>query len=185
LGSSDKIAWTQTATGLVATLPPQKVSDYTAALKITGQDLKPVAIAEVAEPVRSDAKGNFKLNADDAELHGSQINTESQGGQPNIGFWDRADEWASWKVQFTTPGAFQVLALCATTHDRSEFVIEAAGRELTANAVKTGGWDSFRPVEAGRIEIQQAGEQVVKIRPRDANTWKAMNLRAITLTKID
>jgi hypothetical protein len=33
----------------------------------------------------------------------------------------------------------------------------------------------------GTIEIRQAGEQVVSVRPSDAQTWKAINLRRIVL----
>ena len=45
--------------------------------------------------------------------HGEKINHENQGGQPNIGFWDNAQEWVSWKVNFKAAGKFRVTASCA------------------------------------------------------------------------
>lgn len=45
LGCNAKVDWRQTADGLVVTLPAEKVSQYTAALKITGTDLKPATIS--------------------------------------------------------------------------------------------------------------------------------------------
>ena len=42
LGYSGKVAWEQTDQGLVVTLPEQKISPYTCAVKVVGSDLKPV-----------------------------------------------------------------------------------------------------------------------------------------------
>ena len=44
LGCNRKVDWQQTAEGLVVTLPEQKVSEYTCAIKVTGSGLKPVEI---------------------------------------------------------------------------------------------------------------------------------------------
>jgi alpha-L-fucosidase len=45
LGYKAKVDWRQTADGLVVTLPAEKVSPYTAALKITGTNLKPAPVS--------------------------------------------------------------------------------------------------------------------------------------------
>ena len=183
LGYQDKVTWTQTAEGLVVKLPAQKVSTYTAALKITGTDLKPVPLVEIVEPITPDAKGNVQLPADEAQLHGDQIKQETQGGQPSIGFWDKADEWVSWTVRFTSPGRYQVSANCATTHPGTAFVLEAAGQSLAGQAKQTGGWDKFVSIDLGVLEIKQAGVQAVKVRPQDSATWRPMNLRSVRFTK--
>ena len=47
LGYDGKVDWQQTDEGLVVTVPAQPISPYTCALKITGDDLKPVPIPEV------------------------------------------------------------------------------------------------------------------------------------------
>jgi hypothetical protein len=132
--------------------------------------------------VGPDAQGNLKLSADDAELHGDQIKTEMQGGQSNIGFWDRGDEWVSWKVQFPKAGVFKASASCASASGGSEFVLEVAGQQASGKAEKTDGWDRVNEVSLGQIEIKQAGEQVVKLRPKAEQTWKALNLRSVKLT---
>jgi alpha-L-fucosidase len=179
LGDKGRLKFTQTTNGLVVMLPAKRPSEHTAALKITGADLKPVAAAEVVELTRPDAQGNLTLSADTAELHGNQINTEDKGGQTNIGFWDKGDEWISWKVQFAKTGTFKVSANCATPHAKVEFVVEAAGQQLTGRAAAASGWDAFSNVELGQIEVKQPGEQVVKMRPKDAKTWQAINVRSV------
>ena len=186
LGYEGKIAWKQTAESLVVTLPAKKISEFTAALKITGGDLKNIPFKAAATPALApDAKGNLTLGADTAELHGDQIKEEEQGGQPNIGFWDKSEEWVSWKVQFAKPGKFKVSATCATPHDSSEFVVEVAGQQLAGKALQTSGWADFRSVDLGQVEIKQAGEVEVKFRPRDAKTWKSINLRSVKLTNAE
>ena len=81
-------------------------------------------------------------------------------------------------------GAYRITASIAAVSTGSEFVVEVGGRQIASNAPDTGGWDRFRRVELGQIEIQQPGAVVVKVRPKDAATWKAINLGAITLQPI-
>jgi alpha-L-fucosidase len=183
LGYTGQLTWNQTTNGLIVNLPGQKPSVYTCGLKITGSDLKPVEIPVVIEPVRANARGEFRLAPDDAELHGDQLKPENQGGQPNIGFWDKGNEWVSWKVQFDQPGVFKVSTACASMQPGAEFVLEAAGQQLTGRPPQTSGWADFRNLDLGQIEIKQPGLQEVKVRSRDPRTWKAINLRAIKFSR--
>ena len=184
LGSSSAVAWEQTAAGLVVQVPTEKVSEYTCALKITGTDLKPVPVPEEAVVVQPDAKGVLNLDANDAELHGGQIKVETHDMRPNIGFWDKADEWVSWKMQVEKLGTYKVSLDVATLHAGIEVVVELAGQTLSARVPQTGRWDKFQGCGAGRVEIKQPGVQEVKIHPRDAANWKAINLRMVRLTPV-
>jgi alpha-L-fucosidase len=181
LGYDGKVDWQQNAEGLVVTLPEQKVSEYTCALKITGTDLKPVGLPQTTTTIRPEANGSYTLGADAAELHGDQIKQESQGGQPNIGFWDKADEWVSWKVKFPKPGTYKVSANTASPNGDVEFVVEAASQQLPGKTTQTGSWTEFRETDVGQLKIEQPGDQTIKVRPKDAASWKAINLRFIKL----
>lgn len=184
LGYDGKLEWKQTVDALVVTLPQKKVSEYTAALRITGGSLKNIPFEIPVPSVAADAQGNFLLGADDAELHGDQIRTEDHGGQSNIGFWDKGDEWASWKVSFPQGGAFNVTAGIASISGTSQFVIEVAGRRIDGKAVRTGDWGKFNEISLGQIEVKQSGDQVVWIRPKDPQNWQPMNLRFLKFTKV-
>ena len=167
------------------TLPPQKVSEFTAALKITGTRLKNIPFTIPVSALTLKPNGLLELGADDADLHGDGIKTEDHGGQSNIGFWDNGNEWASWKVRFPQAGVFKVSASLASISGASEFVMEVGGQQIGGNAERTGSWDQFKEIRLGQIEIKQAGEQVVKVRPKDPAQWHAMNLRFVKLTKAD
>ncbi len=84
-------------------------------------------------------------------------------------------------MQFAQPGAYTVSANCATIHPASEILLEAAGQRLVGKVGRTGDWATFRDIELGQIDIKQPGEQQVKVRPRDAKTWKAINLTQVVL----
>jgi hypothetical protein len=58
LGYRGQLDWRQTAQGLVVALPARRVSAYTAALRITGAKLKPVAVPvpPTVEPKQPAAK---------------------------------------------------------------------------------------------------------------------------------
>lgn len=182
LGSSATLKWQQTAEGLAVDLPAEKVSEFTAALKITGQDLKPVPVVEEPVVVAPDAKGNFKLDANDAELHGDRIKVEMRGVHANIGFWDKPTEWASWKVQFDKPGTYKVGLDVSALAAGIEVSVEIAGQNLRAKIPQTGDWEKFQGSGAGKVEIKQAGVQALSVRPADPGKWKAVNLRSVRLT---
>ncbi len=181
LGSSAKLDWQQTAVGLVVNVPAEKVSEYTCALRITGDDLKPVPVAEEAVVVHVDSKGNFRLDANDAELHGGEIKVERRGVHANIGSWDNSNDWASWQVQFDKPGIYRVSLDVAAMAAGLEATVEIAGQTFTVKLPQTGDWNSFRGCTAGKVEIKQRGVQTLKVRPGDTKKWKAINLRAVRL----
>jgi alpha-L-fucosidase len=186
LGSPAKLTWTHTADGLAVQLPADKPCDYAVALKITGENLRgfaPEAAAPKAAAVAPDAAGNFTLTPDDAELHGDGIKAEAQGGQPNIGFWDNAQDWASWKLKFPAAGKYTLTASIAAAKGDSAVTVELAGQKLEAKLPATEGWDKFATVELGTVEIKQPGEQTLAIKPRDAASWKAVNLRWVKMAK--
>lgn len=181
LGYPGKVEWTQTAQGLVVHLPASKVSEHTCALKILGRNLKPAPVPAETVTITPNAKGELVLPADAADLHGS-LNTEERGGTSNIGFWDQAGDWASWTLQIPRPGKYAVSATTATIHHGARLSLEVGDSAVMATLPNTGDWASFRDTQFGVLEIKEAGQHTLTARPTDSQTWKAINLRKITLT---
>ena len=184
LGSSAQLKWTHDTNGLTIQLPDQKPCDFAVAFKIVGQDLrgfKPeLAVPAPSGIVQPDATGKYTLAPDTADLHGN-LKEETRGDQANIGFWDSPKDWASWKVNFKQPGKFKITASCATMHSGVSISVVAAGQKLVGTVPASGAWEKFEELAVGTIEIKQAGEQAVTVRPGDAQTWKAINLRSVVL----
>ena len=118
---------------------------------------------------------------DTAELHGDKLNAENQGGEPNIGSWDNAEDWISWKVLVPNAGTYKVKGMFAAANGDSALQIQIGGQKIVSAIPKTASWADFAGVELGTITIGSSGEVEVKVAPGDPKAWKPVNLRSITL----
>ena len=132
--------------------------------------------------VLPDAKGNLTLSATNAQLHGSQLQLESQGGLPDIGYWDSPQESVSWTAAISKAGVFKVSATLATPNADACIIVEAAGEKISGQPPMTGGWEKFQTTDLGQIQIKQPGDLVVTVRAKDSASWKAINLNSVQLT---
>jgi len=187
LGHQGELRWTHDEKGLSISLPAEKPCEHAFAFRITGEKLrefKPeLALQSATAPAEPDAQGNLTLEAADAELHGSEIQVEQRGDRANIGFWDTAGDWASWKINVPQPAAYNVTMQTAAQVGESELTVEVAGQELSAKIPQTKSWDDYTAVSVGKVEIKTPGEFVVKVRPRSAQTWRPVNLLFLRLSK--
>ena len=185
LGYKGTLKFTQSTAGLTVELPGRKISDVTCTLKIAGSHLHPAPIALVAAVVTPDAKGQLNFLADDATLHGEQLKLEEQGGKSCIGYWNNASESISWNAAVAKSGAYRVRATVATVFNNAAFVVAAGGETVDAKIEATGAWDKFRTIELGLIRVKQPGSVVVQVRPKDADSWRAINLNSVQFMPAD
>jgi len=181
LGHAGTLNFTQTAGALTVELPAGKTNDLTCSLRITGKHLKPVPLPEPSAAINPNAQGHLIFSATNAELHGTMLQLETQGALPDIGYWNDAREWVSWNAWIAKPGTYRVTALVATLDSDADFVIDFGGQSIPARPPMTGGWDKFQPLDLGRIQIDQPGKLLVKVRARDGASWKPINLNSIEL----
>ncbi len=182
LGHGD-VPFTQTADGLVVTLPQTKPCDHAYALKVEGLDLAASTPAPPAPAaVRAAADGTYTLTPDAADLQGS---VQAQGGAtPNIGYWDNAADTARWNVHFDSPGAYSVVARASAANGDTSFVVDAgAGPTAALSVPKTDSWDAYETVKGGTVRVGKAGDRVVTVRSADPAAWKPMNLASVTLQR--
>jgi alpha-L-fucosidase len=180
LGYSGKLDWKQAADGLTVTLPEQKVSEYTAALKITGSALTNVPFAPPITIISPDDRGRITLSPDVADTEGG-VHVEMSDGQPNFGYWDNAHDSVSWNVRFPAAGRYKLQTSCACLDGPVGFVVELGAAGVTGLAPQTGDWNNFRVVNLGSVTVQ-SGQMQVRVRSQDPSKWNPINLRAITLT---
>jgi len=182
LGRSGKLKFNQTKNGLAVELPGGELSDLTCALRMTGSNLKPALLPDLSTPVKSDADGRLILSAPDAALHGTTLKLEENGGRPNIGWWFNPADWVSWRARVDRPDVYQISAVIAAADAGSEFVVGVGGENVAGKVSQADGWDKFFDVNVGSVEIKQTGEIAVTVRPKDAGSWKPINLNSVQLT---
>ena len=181
LGHDGRLSFTRTEDGLIIQPPEKKPCDHAVAFKITGLKVVPAADPTAFTGIKPTPAGWLQLDADVADLNGS-LQVESKGDVPNIGFWDNPRDTASWdKVKFVKPGTYEVDILVATPHDGAKLDVVIGDQQMFGSVPRTGDFAKFQTVTLGKIAVKQVGQFMVKARPHDAKTWKAINLSRITL----
>jgi len=114
-------------------------------------------------------------------LHGENLKLEEQGGKPDIGFWDKGDEWVSWRAKNVKPGVYAASVVTATLSGEAKFTVEIGDQRIASGPPASGGWDKFSTTSLGMVEIKQAGDLDVKVRATDPAAWQAINLNSVRL----
>ncbi|MEY3141684.1 MAG: hypothetical protein RLY21_177 [Planctomycetota bacterium] len=136
------------------------------------------------------ADGALALLPHDATLEGPSIKVEQVGVigdvKYNIGYWLDPSEKVTWpiSVQGGQAGAYRVEAeiACADASAGSRLAFEAGGAALEFIVPATGGWQSYRTVELGKVELP-AGSSVAALRALSKTGEAVVNVRAVRLVR--
>jgi alpha-L-fucosidase len=185
LGHDGKLTFEHTDDALEVDLPGERPCDHAWALRITGKHLRDFEPEGIGRVVHADAKGNFTLNASDAEIHGETPTLEHKDGaaKQNIGHWGNGSDWVSWKIKKAQPGTYRATVRVSSASKASEFVLEVAGQRLNVSTEITGGWGKFADVAAGQVAIAKAGDYRIDVKPRDSTNWTPMGLLEVRLSR--
>jgi hypothetical protein len=129
------------------------------------------------------ADGTVRLPAKTANVHGVQLRYEALPHKNTLGFWTRADDWASWDFELTKPGTFavEVLQGCGTGSGGSTVEIAVAGQALTFTVEETGGFQNFKPRTLGTVKLEKPGRCTLTVKPKSKPGHAVMDLRLVTL----
>jgi hypothetical protein len=100
-----------------------------------------------------------------------------------LGYWVRADDWASWEFQIAKPRSFRVEILqgCGNGSGGSEVDFLVADQTLEVTVQETGGFQNFVRREIGTIKIDQPGRYTLSVKPRKKPGLAVMDLREVRL----
>ena len=188
VGSKKAVDSSWQADGLHIQLPAASYSEIATVLKVTGSNLRdfptPVAAAPApAKPIVADEAGTFALEASSAQTHGDGIQVEGEGANSNLGYWDNADDWASWSVNFKAAGTYEVTATVSAMSNETAFEFAIGTSHLTGKVPMTGDWANYKQISLGTITVPKGGSVQVSVKPANHSTWKPMNLRHLVLRK--
>jgi arylsulfatase A-like enzyme len=128
-------------------------------------------------------EGTISLPARTAEVHGLQLRYEPLPHKNTLGYWTRAEDWASWEFTVTTPGKFavEVLQGCGKGQGGSEVQLSVDDQKLKFTVEDTGHFQNFKPRELGTLTIAQPGRYTLEVRPVKKANAAVMDLRQVTL----
>jgi arylsulfatase A-like enzyme len=135
----------------------------------------------VANPQAAD--GTISLPARTAEVHGVQLRFEPLPHKNTLGFWTRADDWASWEFTVTKAGTFavEILQGCGKGQGGSEVELTVGEQVLKFTVEDTGHFQNFKEREIGTVKIDKAGKYTLSVKPTKKPAAAVMDLRAVTL----
>ena len=146
--------------------------------------IPPAAPRSSENPLPQLAVGSLRLAAEAATFPGTHLRIESGGNRQAITKWDRSIDAAQWKTTIPAAGNYRIeasVASVASVHT-SVLVVEVAGQLVSAPTPSTNDGFAFQTVIIGVVTVQSPGEQVVRVRPRDRDSWRPINLAEVVLT---
>jgi alpha-L-fucosidase len=187
LGCNTPLAFTRDEEGLKIALPARKPCDHAFAFKISGFKTNASADLDAWESlnrvIRPNTVDTLTMDAGRAEMHGKHIQLESVEDNLFVGHWSDPQDWVSWRAEFKQAGSYEILVRAAA-ESATEFVVEVEGHEVEGKIPVTSGKDRFQSMSLGRIQVGKPGLVEIKLRPKDALYWRAVDLGQLQLTKV-
>ena len=90
------------------------------------------------QPVVTPGKGDIRLLASTAQVHGERLRYEPQPQKNTLGFWTRMEDWASWDFDVAKAGRYEVEIQQGCSGGGSEVAVEIAG--LVTERADTRSW---------------------------------------------
>ena len=146
-----------------------------------GSDLKVLPFAVYPAP-----DGALSLLPHDAVLHGPSLKVEQVGVigdvKYNIGYWLDPAEFVSWPISGQRAGKYRVVAElgCKNESAGSMAVLECGESRIGFKVEGTGGWQDYRAVELGIIDVSAENRSIV-LRATSKVGEAVMNLRSLRL----
>jgi alpha-L-fucosidase len=183
LGHSGDLPWSQTADGLLVTLPAKKPCEHAFALKILGGNLQPVPLPKSETAIQPRRDGKIVLPAREAEITGTTPQYEQGGEKDQIGFWADPNDYVSWNFKVAKAGSYDVAVTysCQPGAEGSRFTVEAADQKLLGTSKPTQSWSTYRTEPLGKITLAKPGICTLAVKPSTQTAWKVIGLKNVTL----
>jgi arylsulfatase A-like enzyme len=127
--------------------------------------------------------GTITLPARTAQVHGIQLRYEALPHKETLGFWTRAEDWASWEFTLTKPGRFtvEVLQGCGKGQGGSEVELSIGEQRLRFTVEDTGHFQNFKARDVGSLSLDKPGRYTLSVKPRKKAAAAVMDLRSVRL----
>ncbi len=131
--------------------------------------------------------GSINLEANSATTYAEKMRYEPAEEKNCLGFWNDPKDWAEWKFDVTSPGKFNVSLHygCGNGNEGSEIAVLVNDETLKFTVEDTGGFQSWKTVELGTVDLSIPGENKVAIVPQKQAAKGMLDARKILLTPVD
>ncbi len=139
----------------------------------------------IARPQRSPQEatdriepGTVLLMSGSATIHGRGAKKDDRA----IIAWRGAETWISWEAEFEKSGKQPAWILQANSgQGGSRFALSVGDETITGNIRHTDGWNAYRWVAVGEIDIPEPGIHPVSVKPLEQVEGRLGNVAAVAI----
>ncbi len=131
------------------------------------------------------ADGSVTLLAKDATTWSETMRYESKPEKNCLGYWTDADDFAEWEFD-AKPGKYQVVVTqgCGAGNAGSEVAVKIAGQEKKFTVQDSGGFQNWKDVPVGEIEITKSGPQRLVVDPINKTKAAVLDVQKVVLKPV-
>lgn len=150
------------------------------AFQVRGVHFSP---APESPPHGQSIDGTILLEARSATTYSENMRYEPKEEKQCLGFWSDAKDWAEWVFDVSAPGTFEMSLYygCGSGNEGSEVVILVNDQEKTMTVEDTGGFQSWKKLSLGEVELSATGENKIAILPETKAGKAVFDVRKIVL----
>ncbi len=130
--------------------------------------------------------GSVLIHSKTATIHGVQLRYEPLPHKTTLGFWTRAEDWASFEFTLRKPGTFEVEILqgCGKGQGGSKVELAVGTQKLPFTVEDTGGFQNFKARTLGKLTFAEAGRYTLTLKVQSKSAAAVMDVRSITLKPV-
>jgi hypothetical protein len=154
------------------------------AFQVKGVHFRP---APESEPHGQSIDGTIELLASTATTYAETLRYEPKPEKDCLGFWKSKEDWAEWVFDVTDPGRFEVVLHygCGSGAEGSRAAVLANASTLEFDVADTGGFQNWREIKLGTVELKTKGPNRLAIVPLEIKGAALMDVRKVVLTPVD
>ncbi len=150
------------------------------------QEVALIPAPESDDVVQQAADGSLTLLARNATTWSETMRYEPKPEKNCLGYWVDPNDFAEWEFNVEKPGRFKVAVFqgCGGGNEGSEVEIKQGEQSLKFIVQDTGGFQNWKEVAVGEIEVKTAGVQRLVIDPINKVKSAVLDVQKVVLTPV-
>ncbi len=153
------------------------------AFQVKGIHFRP---APESEPHGQSIDGTIELLAKSATTYAEALRYEPKPEKDCLGFWKHPEDWAEWVFDVSAPGKFEVVlhygSGAGNNGSRAAVLLNEHTFEFAVE--DTGGFQNWREVKLGTVELKTKGESKLAIVPLELKGAALMDVKKVVLNPV-
>ncbi len=154
-----------------------------------GMDIREVAfvpVRESDETLEPAADGSITLPAKAATTWSEIMRYEPKAEKNCLGFWSETEDFAEWEFVAPQPGRYRVVVTqgCGAGQGGSRVEARLADQACAFTVEDTGGFQNWKDIDAGVIEIKAPGLQRLALKPLEKKAKAVLDVSKVVLTPV-